>query len=222
MHLPKEPFRLTAANHADAGDSLAETDALTFFEEEILSPIQHLVRIFTLYGTGQCELRGHVGNLFQWSAVCARHPGSRWRHEDVADQTVQQGPAQEAASAVSRLAASPGTRTGSTVSSGGGRRLCSFASRRFNSRGICRFCEPRQLGAICKHGGRCRAGGVGGPGSAAAGLEKDREEVVCHVAVDAIGVAVGVEGAGSARTPGERQRRRSHAENVGQPQAKVG
>ena len=65
VHLPKEPFRLTAANHADPGDSLAETDALTFFEEEILSPIQHLVRIFTLYGTGQCELRGHVGNLFQ-------------------------------------------------------------------------------------------------------------------------------------------------------------
>ena len=62
--LPKEPFRLTAANHADPGDSLPETDALTFFEEEILSPIQHLVRIFTLYGTGQCELRGHVGNLF--------------------------------------------------------------------------------------------------------------------------------------------------------------
>ena len=63
--LPKEPFRLTAANHADPGDSLPETDALTFFEGEILSPIQHLVRIFTLYGTGQCELRGHVGNLFQ-------------------------------------------------------------------------------------------------------------------------------------------------------------
>ena len=65
VHLPKEPFRLTAANHADPGDTLPETDALTFFEEEILSPIQHLVRIFTLYGTGQCELRGHVGNLFQ-------------------------------------------------------------------------------------------------------------------------------------------------------------
>jgi len=58
--LPKEPFRLTAANHADPGDSLPETDALTFFEEEILSPIQLLVRIFTLYGTGQCELRGHT------------------------------------------------------------------------------------------------------------------------------------------------------------------
>ena len=28
--LPKEPFRLTAANHADPGDSLPETDALTF------------------------------------------------------------------------------------------------------------------------------------------------------------------------------------------------
>ena len=63
--MPKEPFRLTDANHADPGETLAETDALAYFEEELLSPIQHLVRIFTLYGTGQCELRGHVGNLFQ-------------------------------------------------------------------------------------------------------------------------------------------------------------
>ena len=63
--LPKEPFRLTAENFADPGDTLPETDALTFFEEELLSPIQHIVRIFTLHATGQCELRGHVGNLFQ-------------------------------------------------------------------------------------------------------------------------------------------------------------
>ena len=63
--MPKEPLRFTAANYADPGDTLPETDALTFFEEEILSPIQHIVRIFTLHSTGQCELRGHVGNLFQ-------------------------------------------------------------------------------------------------------------------------------------------------------------
>ena len=63
--MPKEPHRLTGENYADPGETLAETDALTYFEEELLSPIQHLVRIFTLYGTGQCELRGHVGNLFQ-------------------------------------------------------------------------------------------------------------------------------------------------------------
>ena len=63
--MPKEPFRFTAENFADPGETLPETDALTFFEEELLSPIQHLVRIFTLYSTGQCELRGHVGNLFQ-------------------------------------------------------------------------------------------------------------------------------------------------------------
>ena len=62
---PKQPFRLTAENFADPGETLPETDALTFFEEEILSPIQHIVRIFTLHATGQCELRGHVGNLFQ-------------------------------------------------------------------------------------------------------------------------------------------------------------
>ena len=63
--LPKAPVRFTAENLADPGESLAETDALTFFEEELLSPIQHIVRIFTLHATGQCELRGHVGNLFQ-------------------------------------------------------------------------------------------------------------------------------------------------------------
>ena len=62
---PKEPVRLTATNFADPGFTLPETDALSFFEEEILSPIQHIVRIFTLHSTGQCELRGHVGNLFQ-------------------------------------------------------------------------------------------------------------------------------------------------------------
>ena len=63
--MPKEPLRFTAANYADPGETMPETDALTFFEEEILSPIQHIVRIFTLHTTGQCELRGHVGNLFQ-------------------------------------------------------------------------------------------------------------------------------------------------------------
>ena len=47
--LPKEPFRLTAENFADPGDTLPETDALTFFEEKLLSPIQHIVRIFTLH-----------------------------------------------------------------------------------------------------------------------------------------------------------------------------
>eukprot|EP00435_Cladocopium_sp_Y103_P049427 s1595_g14.t3 len=62
---PKLPFRLTADNFADVGETWPETDALTFFEEELLSPIQHIVRIFTLHATGQCELRGHVGNLFQ-------------------------------------------------------------------------------------------------------------------------------------------------------------
>ena len=63
--LAKEPLRFTKANYADPGETLPETDALSFFEEEILSPIQHIVRIFTLHATGQCELRGHVGNLFQ-------------------------------------------------------------------------------------------------------------------------------------------------------------
>ena len=63
--LVPEPVRLTDENWMDPGASLPETDALTFFEEEIMSPIQSIIRIFTLYSTGQCELRGHVGNMHQ-------------------------------------------------------------------------------------------------------------------------------------------------------------
>ena len=63
--MAKLPFRLTAASFADRGETLPETDALTFTEDGLLSPTQHIVRIFTLHGTWQTELRGHVGNLFQ-------------------------------------------------------------------------------------------------------------------------------------------------------------
>ena len=47
------------------GRTFSALDALTFFEEELLSPIQPVVRIFTLYQTGQAELRGHVANWAQ-------------------------------------------------------------------------------------------------------------------------------------------------------------
>ena len=40
-------------------------DNLTYFEEQLLSPIQPVVRIFTLYGTGLTETRGHVANWVQ-------------------------------------------------------------------------------------------------------------------------------------------------------------
>ncbi len=101
------------ANYADPGETLPETDALTFFEEELLSPIQHLVRIFTLYGTGQCELRGHVGNLFQNGPQFVRD--IHRRYEDVVNQMVSQGSTQEAASAFSGLAYSHGTCRGSNL-----------------------------------------------------------------------------------------------------------
>ena len=61
----KKKAQLPGGFESDVCEALPETDALSFFEEEILSPIQHIVRIFTLHATGQCELRGHVGNLFQ-------------------------------------------------------------------------------------------------------------------------------------------------------------
>ena len=63
--LSPEPVRYTGGNYMDPGPTLPETDALSFFEEEILSPIQHIIRIFTLYATGQVECRGHVGNMMQ-------------------------------------------------------------------------------------------------------------------------------------------------------------
>ena len=37
-------------------------DNLTYSEEQLLSPIQPVVRIFTLHGTGLTEARGHVAN----------------------------------------------------------------------------------------------------------------------------------------------------------------
>ena len=49
----------------DIGDTFPELDVLTFFEEEILAPIQPMVRVYTLYGTGLTEMRGHVVSLTQ-------------------------------------------------------------------------------------------------------------------------------------------------------------
>ena len=60
-----EPEELTWLNDMSYGDTTAALDALTYFEEQLLSPIQPVVRIFTLYGTGQTEVRGHVANWVQ-------------------------------------------------------------------------------------------------------------------------------------------------------------
>ena len=59
------PVRLCESNDMDIGDTYPELDVLTFFEEEILAPIQPMVRVYTLYGTGLTEMRGHVVNLTQ-------------------------------------------------------------------------------------------------------------------------------------------------------------
>ena len=50
-------------NDMGIGDTFPELDELTFFEEEILAPIQPMVRVYTLYATGMTELRGHVTNV---------------------------------------------------------------------------------------------------------------------------------------------------------------
>ena len=59
------PQESTDANNMDIQETFPELDALTFFEEEVISPIQPLVRVFTLYATGLTEMRGHVANWAQ-------------------------------------------------------------------------------------------------------------------------------------------------------------
>ena len=110
-NLPMEPLRWTQHNFVDPGEALPETDALSYFEEEILSPIQHMVRIFTLYGTGQCELRGHVGNLFQNGPQFVRDIPA-------ADPEMSKGSPQEATSSFSGLSFALGTGSEPAVSTG--------------------------------------------------------------------------------------------------------
>jgi hypothetical protein len=59
------PFRMCEQNHMDIGESFPAMDALNCFEEQILSPVQTMVRVYTLYATGQTELRGHISNVTQ-------------------------------------------------------------------------------------------------------------------------------------------------------------
>ena len=61
----KDRRRLTAENHMTFGPTHKVLDDLTYFEEQLLSPIQPVVRIYTLYGTGLTEARGHVANWVQ-------------------------------------------------------------------------------------------------------------------------------------------------------------
>ena len=56
------PQRMTAHNDMNFGPTHEALDNLTYFEEQLPSPIQPVVRIFTLYSTGLTEAR-----------VCARH-----------------------------------------------------------------------------------------------------------------------------------------------------
>ena len=60
-----EPLEYTDANDMDIGCSHPVMDDLTFFEEELIAPVQPVVRIFTLDSTGQTEMRGHVANWVQ-------------------------------------------------------------------------------------------------------------------------------------------------------------
>ena len=60
-----EPELFTHVNDMDIGETKAALDNLTYFEEQLLSPVQPVVRIFTLYSTGLTELRGHVANWVQ-------------------------------------------------------------------------------------------------------------------------------------------------------------
>ena len=60
--LSPDQVHCTDTNYMDLGPTLPETDALFFFEVDILCSIQHNIRIFTLYATGQVECRGPPGS----------------------------------------------------------------------------------------------------------------------------------------------------------------
>ena len=63
----------------DIGNTSPELDAFSFFEEEILAPIQPMVRVYTLYATGLTELRGHVINVAQGGPQFVREIPARAR-----------------------------------------------------------------------------------------------------------------------------------------------
>ena len=63
----------------DIGDTFPELDALNFFEEEVLAPLQPMVRVYTLYATGLTELRGHVINVAQGGPQFVREIPARAR-----------------------------------------------------------------------------------------------------------------------------------------------
>ena len=151
--LPKEPLRFTAANFADPGETLPETDALTFFEEEILSPIQHIVRIFTLHTTGQCELRGHVGNLFQNGPQYVRNIPAA-----IGDMKMllirrcpMQGSQSQAEGAVFSVTATPGKGSTSNLSSVVRGRFACFATRSTDARWLCGACQTRKFTTVRRH-----------------------------------------------------------------------
>ena len=49
----------------DIRDTFPELDALNFFEEEVLSPMQPMMPHLHAYGTGLTEMRGHAANWKQ-------------------------------------------------------------------------------------------------------------------------------------------------------------
>ena len=58
----KNSRRYTAENDMTFGRTHPALDNLTYFEEQLLSPIQPVVRIFTLHGMGLAERRDHVAH----------------------------------------------------------------------------------------------------------------------------------------------------------------
>ena len=136
--MPKEPLRFTSANYADPGETLPETDALTFFEEEILSPIQHIVRIFTLHATGQCELRGHVRNLFQNGPQYVRNiPAAIGDMKNVANTSLPQRSQPEAEDPFLSVTTTSGKSSRASLPSVVSRRFVGFAGRCFDPWWLC-------------------------------------------------------------------------------------
>ena len=70
---PPEPWFFSSLNDMSIGDTNEALDALTYFEEQLLSPIQPVVRSFTLYSTGRTSMLKLAAKPFPRRSRGGRH-----------------------------------------------------------------------------------------------------------------------------------------------------
>ena len=75
---PKLPQIWTKSNDMSIGPARAAIDELGYFEEQLLSPIQPMICIVTLFATGLTEMRGHVANWVLGGPQWIKDPCQGW------------------------------------------------------------------------------------------------------------------------------------------------